>query len=147
MAKEINFDLDGTLVRLYEVENWLDYLLNSDITPYEIAKPLIRMASLAKILNRLQKEGYSLKIISWLAKDSTKEYNERVAETKKLWLKKHLPSVCWNEICITEYGTPKSEYGKGILFDDEEKNREEWEEKGGIAYDINNIIEELKKIK
>ena len=146
MAKEINFDLDGTLVGLYEVENWLDYLLNSDITPYEIAKPLIRMASLAKILNRLQKEGYLLRIISWLSKDSTKEYDEKVTETKKLWLKNHLPSVYWNEICIIEYGTPKSEYGKGILFDDEEKNRKEWEEKGGIAYDINNIIEELKKI-
>ena len=68
------------------------------------------------------------------------------AETKLEWLANHMPSVEWNEIKIVEYGTPKStvvNVQNGILFDDEEKNRTEW---NGTAYDVNNIIEVLKSV-
>ena len=56
--KIICFDMDGTIADLYGVENWLDYLLASDTLPYEAAKPLLRLNVLARILNRLQREGY-----------------------------------------------------------------------------------------
>lgn len=141
MIKEINFDMDGTIADFYGVEGWLDYLLASDVTPYEIAKPLLNLSVLARLINRLQRNGYIIGIISWLSKSGSEEYNERVTETKIKWLKKRLPSVKWDKINIVAYGTPKNIYGNGILFDDEEANRKNW---NGQAYDVNNIIEVLK---
>lgn len=64
----IYFDMDGTIVNFYGVENWLDYLEAYDTTPYEIAKPLIHFSTLARMLNRLKQEGYTLGIISWCSK-------------------------------------------------------------------------------
>ena len=142
--KAIYFDMDGTIANLYAVENWLNDLQNENTRPYEQAKVMVNMAILARLLNKLQKEGYIIGIVSWLAKNSTQEYNERVAQAKVNWLQRHLPSVHWNELHIVEYGTPKQtvvQYNKGILFDDEEQNRMNWT---GIAYDVNNIIEVLK---
>lgn len=142
--REINFDMDGTIANFYGVEGWLDYILAKDATPYAMAKPLVNFSSLAKVLNRLQREGWKINIISWLAKNSDVDYDNRVAEAKKEWLAKHLPSVKWDKISIVAYGTPKSTCGNGILFDDETPNRTEWK---GVAYDVKNIIEILKALK
>lgn len=144
MIKEINFDMDGTIADLYGVEGWLDYLMNKDATPYIIAKPLINLSSLARIINRLQRNGYKICVISWLSKNSNDDYDKKVTAAKLLWLKNHLPSVKWDRISIVKYGTPKQNIGQGILFDDEEKNRDMWQ---GIAYDVNNIIEILKGVR
>lgn len=143
MKKEIWFDMDGTIANLYGVDNWLEYLINEETKPYEIAKPLMNMNSLARVLNRLTKNGYSVNIISWTSKGGTEEYNARVTEVKKEWLKKHLASVKFENIDIVPYGTNKSENRNGILFDDEAKNRNDWKE---TAYDANNIIEILKAL-
>ena len=144
MAATIFFDMDGTIADLYGVENWLDYLIASDTLPYAVAKPLLKLSSLARILNRLQREGYRIGVISWLSKSGTEEYNNAVTETKKNWLKKHLASVHFDEINIVKYGTPKQMFARtenDILFDDEEKNRSTWT---GKAFDVNAIIEILK---
>ena len=144
MTTTIFFDMDGTIANLYGVENWLDYLIASDALPYEIAKPLIRLNALARILNRLQKQGYKVGVISWLAKNSNTAYDEKVTRAKKEWLKKHLASVNFDEIHIVKYGTPKQTFAKtenDILFDDEKKNRNDWT---GKAFDVNEIIEILK---
>ena len=141
--KNIYFDMDGTIANLYGVDGWLDYLINKETTPYEIARPMVNFSYLARLLNKLQRNGYTIGIISWTAKNSTEEYNARVARAKREWLKKHLPSVRFDEIHIVEYGTPKSTCGKGILFDDEEKNRLEW---NGTAYNVNNILEVLRNL-
>jgi hypothetical protein len=144
MIKEINFDMDGTIADLYGVEGWLDYLMNKDATPYIIAKPLINLSALARIINRLQRNGYKICVISWLSKNSDDDYDKKIIAAKLLWLKKHLPSVKWDRISIVAYGTPKQSIGQGILFDDEEKNRDMWQ---GKAYDVNNIIEILKGVR
>lgn len=143
MMKAINFDMDGTLADFYGVENWLDYLINENPYPYEVAKPLINMSILARRLNKLQREGYEINIISWLAKNSTEDFDKKVVDAKRKWLKKHLPSVKWNHITIVAYGVNKSALGSGILFDDEEPNRKMW---GNGAYDVHNILEILKEI-
>ena len=146
MTTTIFFDMDGTIADLYGVENWLDYLIASDALPYEIAKPLIKLNALARILNRLQKQGYKVGVISWLAKNSNETYDEQVTKAKKEWLKKHLTSVTFDEIHIVKYGTPKQTFAKtknDILFDDEEKNRNDWT---GKAFDVDSIIEILKGI-
>ncbi len=141
----INFDMDGTIADLYGVENWLDYLLNGDATPYATAKPLVNLSLLARLLNKCIAKGIEVNIISWLAKNSTKEYDEKVTNAKIKWLKKHLPSVKFTNINIVAYGTPKSNFGheNAILFDDEERNRSEWI---GTAYNENNIFTVLKMI-
>lgn len=144
MTATIFFDMDGTIADLYGVENWLDYLIASDTLPYAVAKPLLRLNSLARVLNRLQKEGYRIGIISWLSKSGTEEYNNAVTETKKNWLTKHLASVHFDEINIVKYGTPKQMFARtenDILFDDEEKNRNNWT---GKAFDVDAILEILK---
>ena len=143
MTKAIYFDMDGTIANLYGVDNWLDYLIKYDSTPYEIAKPMLNMSVLARILNRLQREGYIIGIISWLSKTSTPEYGEKVRQAKINWLKKHLKSVKFDSIQIVNYGTPKYTLGKGILFDDEIENRNAW---GEGAYDVDNILGVLKTL-
>lgn len=139
--KIINMDLDGTLADLYGVNNWLDYLIAENPRPYIVAKPLINMSILAKLLNKLQKNGYEINIISWLSKTSTSKYDKLVTNAKLNWLKKHLGSVKFDNIHIVPYGTPKHTLSSGILFDDEEKNRTEW---GNGAYNVDNIIGVLK---
>lgn len=146
MIKTIFFDMDGTIADLYGVENWLDYLINSDPSPYKNAKPLLNLNSLARILNRLQRTGCHIGIISWLSKNSTESYDEAVTQAKKAWLNKHLASVRFDEIHIVSYGTPKEIFAhnkQDILFDDEEKNRLNWT---GKAYNVESILEILKGI-
>ena len=56
----ICFDMDGTIADLYGVDGWLDKLIASDSSPYTMAKPLVNLNSLARLLNRLQKKGYEI---------------------------------------------------------------------------------------
>ena len=146
-TKAIYFDMDGTIADLYGVTDWLTMLMNGNELPYAIAKPLVRLATLARLLNQLQKDGYKIGIVSWLAKNSTTDYDERVTNAKKEWLAKHLTSVHFDEIHIVQYGTPKQNivnHPNGILFDDEENNRKNWT---GKAYNEKNITKILKKLK
>lgn len=146
MAPTIFFDMDGTIADLYGVENWLYYLTVADALPYEMARPLFRLNALARILNRLQRQGYRIGIISWLAKNSDAEYDARVTEAKRKWLEKHLTSVTFDEIHIVRYGTPKQTFARtadDILFDDEERNRKAWT---GKAFDVDEIVKILKGI-
>lgn len=143
MNKTINFDLDGTIANLYGVENWLDDLTNFNPRPYIVAKPLINMNVLARMLNKLIKKGYTINVISWLSKNTNAEYDEMVTNAKKEWLRTHLKSVKFSNIFIVPYGTPKYTLANGILFDDEIGNRTAWR---GIAYDVNNIIGVLKTL-
>jgi len=140
----ICFDMDGTIANLYGVNGWLEMLINEDATPYKIAETLINMNVLARYLNILQKKGYEIGIISWLAKNSDAEYDKKVTKAKKNWLKTHLKSVKFDFINIVSYGTDKNIVCKSendVLFDDEIGNRENW---NGKAYDVNNILEVLK---
>lgn len=140
----IYFDLDGTLNRFYEVEGWLDMLIASDPAPYKLAAPLVNMNKLARTLNKLQRAGYKIGIISWLSKSSTPEYDKKVIAAKLWWLKKHLNSVDWDEINIVAYGRNKWDVcKKGILFDDELNNRLTW---GGNAYEPSEIFDILKTL-
>ena len=144
MTKKIWFDMDGTIADLYGVENWLTYLIAENVKPYAEAKPLVNLSVLARYLNRLQKMGYEIGIISWLSKCGTDNYNAQVTEAKIGWLEQHLPSVKWNCVKITKYGVNKWEICRdGILFDDEAQNRTNW---GGKSYEPCQILEILKSL-
>lgn len=142
MEKKIWFDMDGTIANLYAIEGWLEMLtVTYDPYPYANAKPMLNMSAFARLLHKAQRLGYEIAIISWLAKDSTAEYDRLVVKAKLEWLQNHLPSVEWNEIHIVPYGSPKSTYGVGVLFDDEEHNRKEW---GMNAYEPCEILKFLR---
>ena len=146
MKITINFDMDGTIANLYGVENWLAYLEAQNPFPYKNATPLLPLSPLARKLNTLQRQGYELGIISWLSKTSNPVYDFKVTVAKLQWLKKHLPSVHWDKVHIVPYGTPKENFCNSpldILFDDEERNRNNWT---GRAYDVQNIMGILKEI-
>lgn len=120
MEKDLYFDMDGTIADFYGVPNWLSYLEAEDTTPYKEAKPLFNFSVFARKLNRLQRNGYTINIISWGSKDSSASFLEAVRIEKEKWLRKHLPSVKWDSINVVAYGTPKQNYAPtgGILFDD-----------------------------
>ena len=139
--KAIWFDMDGTIADLYGDPDWLAKLRAYDPTPYANATPLLNMSLLARYLNKLQKQGYKICVVSWLSKEPNEIYDELVTKAKLEWLKKHLASVHFDAIDIIAYGTPKGEGRQGILFDDELRNREQW---GEGAHDVHNIIEILK---
>ena len=146
MTKAIYFDMDGTIADLYAVEGWLPMLEAHNATPYKKAKTMVNMNMLARLLNKAQREGYTIGIVSWLAKGSTPQYDEEVTRAKIEWLNKHLHSVQWDEVHIVAYGTPKHNIvgcPNGVLFDDEAYNRNMWT---GTAYNVQNIVDTIKAL-
>ena len=65
------------------------------------------------------------------------------------WLNSHLPSVEWDAIHVVPYGTNKADVcvmGEDfILFDDEERNRDQWEELDGLAFNPSDIAAILRQ--
>lgn len=143
MKKSINFDMDGTIADLYGVEGWLEDLLHESVRPYAEARPLVNLSRLARLLNKLIKDGYTVNVISWTSRGGSAEYNKEVEKVKIQWLETHLKSVKFSKIEILPYGTPKELFGEGILFDDEEHNRKSW---GEGAYTEKEIFEVLKNL-
>lgn len=142
---KIWFDMDGTIADLYGVENWLEMLIAHDETPYAIAKPIVNLSVLAKLMNKVQRKGFEICIVSALAKDSTAEYDERVRNAKIKWLTNHLKSVHFDEIRFVPYWYTKNNVNTGadVLFDDEERHLEKWT---GTAVHASKMIETLKAI-
>ena len=146
MKQTIWWDMDGCLCALYDYKGWLDCLINYDPTPYAEAKVMHNMSVLARYMNKAQKMGYRIGVISWLSKTSTAEYDAEVTAAKIEWLHKHLNSVQFNAINIVSYGTPKENFMEtddDILFDDEQRNRDNWR---GNAYEPDKILEILKAL-
>lgn len=143
---KVYFDMDGTIAGFYEVENWLHYLRNEEVNPYEKAKPLFNFSLFARLLNQVKRAGVEIAVLSWGSKEAIPEFQKEIELTKIEWLEKHLPSVVWDDIFVINYGVPKNNYCQSkqdILFDDEEHNRREWD---GLAYEPKDIFRILKKI-
>ncbi len=146
--KTIVFDMDGTIADLYGVKGWLNYLRNEDTTPYEKARLMYDMTTLNTLLRSLKAVGYRIAITTWLAKNGTKEYNDRTRKAKIEWLNKY--NIPYDEIHLVKYGTTKANCtrhlgGYQILVDDNEKIRKGW--KLGTTINANeNILKELEKL-
>lgn len=146
MKRTIWFDMDGTIANLYGVTDWLPKLRAFDPSPYAEAEVMQNMNLLARYLNKLQKLGYRIGVISWLSKNSNSEYDKAVRQVKLEWLKIHLGSVRFNEINITSYGVPKELYMttlNDILFDDNALIREQWTGEAYEPYQILSVLKEL----
>ena len=142
---KIWFDMDGTIADLYGVENWLPMLQAHDETPYAVAKGIVNLALLARLMNKAQRNGYEICIVTALAKGSNPDYDERVINAKKAWLGRHLKSVKFDEIRFVPYWYEKNKVNTGtdILFDDEERHLTAWT---GTAINAKLMIETLKTI-
>lgn len=145
MNKVLVFDMDGTLADFYSVEGWLDDLHARNVRPYAEARPLVDMAELRNILLQLQDFGWHVVITSWLAKDSTRDYDNAVRIVKHNWLDTF--DFPYDELHFVKYGTTKANCtrkygGRQVLFDDNEKVRNGWTL--GEAVDAVDMIEYLK---
>lgn len=145
MNKTLVFDMDGTLANFYGVDGWLEDIRNENTRPYDIAKPLYNMEVLNAILDLLRAQGWTIAITTWLAKGSTKAFDDMVRASKIAWLQKY--NFSYDEIHLVRYGTTKANCtrkngGVQILIDDNEKIRKGWHL--GATIDANkNIIDEL----
>ena len=139
--------MDGTIVDLYAVKNWLSRLRDEDATPYLEARPMCNMVILSELLREAKAQGYGIGIITWLSKDATKAYKKAIKQAKKQWLNNYL-SVEFDEAHFIQYGTRKDYVAKdkkGIIFDDDKRVRMWWK---GEVYNPTeqNIIEVLQGI-
>ena len=130
--KMICFDMDGTIADLYSVENWLPMLRAFDPTPYQMAEPMWDMAELASLLTQCQSIGIEIRIITWLSKESTPEYDRAVRTAKREWLEAQ--GFPFDHFHGVKYGATKAdsirrylgEDETAILFDDNAKVRKGW---------------------
>lgn len=127
--KTLVFDMDGTIADLYGVENWLDKLLAEDASPYTEARAFYTDEVLNSMLDTLKACGWRIVVTTWLAKGSTKRYDNMVREAKLEWLDRH--NFPCDEIHLVKYGTTKANCtrrhgGYQILIDDNEAIRKGW---------------------
>ena len=80
--KTLVFDMDGTIANLYGVKNWLNDLRSANPRPYEVAEPLYDMDILNSILSIFRGSGWKIVVTTWLAKESSRDYDRLVREAK-----------------------------------------------------------------
>ena len=148
-VKMICFDMDGTIADLYGVNGWLEKLRAFDPTPYAEAEPMWDMNELANTLAQLQTIGIEIRIVTWLSKESTREYDNLVREAKRNWLTQY--GFPFDNFHGVAYGTTKANCvrkylneGEAILIDDNAKVREGWTLGDTIDPTAIDIIEVLK---
>lgn len=143
--KTLVFDMDGTIANLYGVKNWLNDLRSANPRPYEVAEPLYDMDILNSVLSIFRGSGWKIVVTTWLAKESSRDYDRLVREAKIAWLEKY--NFPFDEIHLVKYGTTKANCtrkigGFQVLVDDNEQVRKSW----SLGKTINaneNILEKL----
>lgn len=149
---KIVFDMDGTIADLYGVPCWLEKLRAYDSTPFAHAKPMWDMKTLSSICESLAISGIEIIIVTWLSKESTKDYDAEVTQVKKEWLEKN--GFYYNQFHAVSYGISKSEVvkpylrknEKAILIDDNAEVRKAWTLGDTINPQTENILKILKEI-
>lgn len=129
MTKVLVFDMDDTLNQFYAVPNWLEDLHNESVRPYIVTEPKYDMEYLGNLLNELKVYGYIIAITTWLAKNATREYDNKVRKAKLEWLEKY--QFPYDRISMVRYGTTKANStrklkGYQVLFDDNDNIRKGW---------------------
>ncbi len=149
MNKMICFDMDGTIADLYSVPNWLEKLRAEDPSPYAEAKPLVDMGMLSIVLRMLSREGWEIRVISWLSKDSSESYKIAVRKAKLEWLARY--NFPYKTAHLVQYGTTKADCVRrytdaAILIDDDTRVRSGWHLGQTIDPTQVNIIDALTEL-
>lgn len=129
MNRSINFDMDGSINKFYDVPDWLSKLRAEDPSPYLDAEPMWDMEKLNEILEKLREAGWEINVITWLSMNSSEEYKDAVREAKKAWLQKW--GFVYDHFHGVQYGATKADSVRertdyGILIDDNAKVRDGW---------------------
>jgi phosphoglycolate phosphatase-like HAD superfamily hydrolase len=149
-VKMICFDMDGTIADLYGVNGWLEMLRDYNPAPYVEAKPMWDMAELANTLMALQEIGIEIRIITWLAKETTEDYKNEVRDAKRAWLEEyafpfdHFHGVAYGATKADSVRKYLAEDESAILFDDNAKVREGWHLGEAVDPTAIDIVEYLK---
>lgn len=148
-AKMICFDMDGTIADLYGVKDWEIKLRAEDVSPYLEAKPMWDMKKLKAVCEKLTAQGWEIRIITWLSKDSTEEYKDAVRTAKWQWLAGH--DFPLTHAHMIAYGTTKANSvrataDKAILIDDNTQVRNGWTLGETIDPQTQDIIKELERL-
>lgn len=136
MSNIVFFDMDGTIVDLYGVENVFKRLDNGDATPYAEAKSIPNMVN---TLREYQSSGKKIVIITALGRHpenpsyDTNKMDEETIINKKKWLIDNgivvdgFHAVPYGtdkyEVAIREYG---SEGAEGTIVDDDDRVLNKW---------------------
>ena len=80
--KKIYFDMDGTFYNLYGYDGWLECILSEKTECYTQSDLLVDYTQFVNILNELKNKGYILGIITWLSKNATTNYQNKVRSAK-----------------------------------------------------------------
>lgn len=144
MDKMLVFDMDGTIADLYNVEGWLEYLENSNPTPYIVANPIYDVFSLNNLLDLLKAQGWKIAVVSWVAKNCDDNFKQAIRVAKTDWLNRY--NFPYDELHIVKYGTTKANCvrkfdGRKVLVDDNEKILKGW--KGETINANENILKQL----
>lgn len=149
VTKMICFDMDGTIADLYSVPNWLKKIRGENATPYLDAKPMWDMEKLNAVLYKLISQGWEIRVITWLSKDSSHNFKKLVRMAKAEWLDRYqFPA----EYChMVQYGTTKADCVRritnaAILIDDNSKVRTGWTLGKTIDPTNCDLIAELEKL-
>ena len=150
--KMVCFDMDGTLADLYGVQNWLPMLQKASPLPYKVAKPMWDMREMRDLLLQIKNKGIEIRIITWLAPNSTDVYVRETRAAKKEWLARY--NFPYDHFHGIAYGTKKinpikkylAENETAILFDDSETVRNAWNVGATFNPQTENIIEILKSL-
>lgn len=151
-VKMVCFDMDGTIADLYGVEGWLTDLRRYNAMPYRKAEPMWDMAELADLLRQVQAIGIEVRIITWLSKETTADYDRAVRQAKRDWLDFY--GFPYDHFHGVQYGATKAdsirkyldEGETAILFDDNAKVRQGWHMGEAIDPTTTDIIEVLRNL-
>ena len=148
-VKMICFDMDGTIADLYNFPDWLYCLRHENPDPYRLANPIWDMEKLRNTLLRLAAEGWHIRVISWLAMDSSENYKKAVREAKLNWLRRY--NFPFEVAHLVQYGTTKANCIRhvadhAILVDDSEKVREGWHLGETIDPADGDLLEKLEEL-
>lgn len=151
-VKMVCFDMDGTIADLYGVEGWLTDLRRYNAMPYRKAEPMWDMAELADLLRQVQAIGIEVRIITWLSKETTADYDRAVRQAKRDWLEFY--GFPYDHFHGVQYGATKADSIRkylddgetAILFDDNAKVRQGWHMGEAIDPTTTDIIEVLRNL-
>jgi hypothetical protein len=139
--------MDGTIADLYRVDGWLDMLRAEDVTPYVYARNMWNRDRLNAVLHALMAQGWEIRVITWLAMDSTEDYKNAVRKAKADWLA--IEEFPHHKAHMVAYGTTKANCVRNaadyaILIDDNDKVRNGWTLGRTINPETTDIIAELE---
>lgn len=118
------FDMDGTIVDLYSVDNVFDKLDAFDVSPYVDAKAISKNIAM---LQELQLQGHDIAILTMMSKTTTPSFTMQTIKAKKQWLHEH--GVKYSDFIPVPYGANKFEYAKdknAYIVDDDKNVINSW---------------------